>query len=55
MPYYELSPQAVEDLLVIQAFIAKENPLAAERLIDQFFEAFEHLASWPGSGHFRAI
>jgi plasmid stabilization system protein ParE len=53
MPSYELSPLAVEDLLSIQEFIARENPPAADRLIDDFFAAFDHLAQWPGSGHTR--
>lgn len=53
MPFYELSPLALEDLLQIQEFIAQDNPDAAEHLIEQFFSAFEYLAQWPRSGHTR--
>ncbi len=53
MSPYVLSPEAVEDLLRIQDFISSDNPPAAERLIDEFFTAFEHLAEWPRSGHVR--
>src|SRR5579859_2107069 len=54
MDSYELSPEALEDLLSIQNYISLDSPAAAERLIDQFFLAFENLAKWPGSGHSRA-
>jgi plasmid stabilization system protein ParE len=54
MPIYELSPEALDDLQLIQDFIAVDNAEAAERLIDQFFEAFEQLAAWPKTGHARA-
>ena len=53
MESYELSPEALEDLLKIQDFISLDNPAAAARLIDNFFATFEHLAKWPGSGHSR--
>jgi len=50
---YELSPEAVEDLVNIQEFVSADSALAAERLIEEFFSAFEHLAAWPRSGHTR--
>jgi plasmid stabilization system protein ParE len=53
MPSYELSPQAVDDLLEIQEHIAQDNPVASEALIEEFFGAFEHLARWPRAGHAR--
>jgi len=53
MASYELSPEAVNDLLKIQDFISTDNPVAAELLIEEFFSAFELLANWPGSGHSR--
>jgi len=53
MERYELSPEAIEDLLKIQDFISLDSPAAAERVIDQLFMAFEHLATWPRSGHSR--
>ncbi|HKI11628.1 MAG TPA: type II toxin-antitoxin system RelE/ParE family toxin [Candidatus Acidoferrum sp.] len=54
MASYEISPLALEDLLHIQEYIAQDNPIAAEQLIEQFFSAFDHLAQWPHSGHTRA-
>ncbi|HEY1424582.1 MAG TPA: type II toxin-antitoxin system RelE/ParE family toxin [Candidatus Acidoferrum sp.] len=54
MALYELSPEALDDLLNTQEFVSSDSPAAAERLIDEFFAAFEHLASWPRSGHSRA-
>ncbi len=54
MAAYELAPEAVEDLVKIQSFISMDSPAAAERLIDQFFAAFDRLAEWPRSGHTRA-
>jgi plasmid stabilization system protein ParE len=51
--WYELSPEALEDLLKIQDFISLDNPAAAARLIGDFFTTFEQLARWPGSGHSR--
>ena len=53
MPAYELAPEALDDLLNIHEFVAADSPVAAQRLIDGFFAAFEHLASWPRSGHPR--
>ena len=54
MSVYELSPAALDDLNFIQDFIAVDNTEAAEQLIDKSFEAFEHLAAWPKTGHARA-
>lgn len=53
MSRYELSPEAVHDLLGIQEFVSADSPAAADRLINEFFSAFEHLAAWPRSGHTR--
>ena len=53
MNRYELSPEAVDDLVNIREFVAADNPAAADRLIEEFFSAFEHLAAWPRSGHSR--
>ena len=53
MPIYELSPEALDDLQLIHDFIAVDSAEAAERVIDQFFEAFEQLAAWPKTGHVR--
>lgn len=53
MPDYELSPEAVADLESIWDFIAADQPGAADRVVDELFDAFQHLASWPKAGHFR--
>ena len=53
MPFYELSPEALDDLQIIRDFIALDNGEAAERIVDQFFETFERLAVWPKTGHVR--
>ena len=50
---YELSPEALDDLQLIQDFIALDSSEAAERVIDQFFDAFAQLAEWPKTGHAR--
>ena len=54
MASYELSPAALEDILQIQEFIARDNLGAAEQLVEDLFRAFEHLSEWPRSGHTRA-
>jgi toxin ParE1/3/4 len=53
MPIYELSPESLEDLENIWDYIAADDRAAADRVIDELFEACERLASWPGTGHFR--
>jgi plasmid stabilization system protein ParE len=53
MTSYEISPEALGDLLSIEEFVSADNPPAAERLTDKFFQAFEHLQKWPRSGHSR--
>ena len=50
---YVLSPEALSDLQNIWDFIATENPAAANQMVDELFNAFQHLAEWPGSGHTR--
>jgi plasmid stabilization system protein ParE len=53
MSSYVISPLALEEMVKIQVFIARDNPHAAEDLVEQFFSAFEHPARWPRSGHTR--
>jgi toxin ParE1/3/4 len=53
MPDYELSPESLADLESIWDFVAADDPGAADRVIDELFEACERLASWPGTGHLR--
>jgi plasmid stabilization system protein ParE len=50
---YVFSPEAVQDLEDVWDFIAADNVGAADRLQDEFFEAFEELARHPGLGHTR--
>lgn len=49
----EISPEALEDLQTIQDFIALDSTAAADRMIDELLDAFEHLATWPKTGHAR--
>jgi len=49
-----LSPEALQDLQNIWDFIAVDNVDAADKLQDEFFDAFEELARHPGMGHKRA-
>jgi len=53
MPNYLLSPEALDDLQNIWDYIAADNVEAADRVIEELFEAFVHLAQWPASGHTR--
>jgi plasmid stabilization system protein ParE len=51
---YVLSPEALQDLQDIWDFIAADNVTAADKLEDEFFEAFGRLAQRPGLGHTRS-
>ena len=53
MPGYVLSPEALQDLQGIWDFIAADNPNAANRVVDELFQAFQQLAERPGQGHTR--
>jgi plasmid stabilization system protein ParE len=53
MSAYVLSPEAVQDLQDVWDFIASDNVHAADKLEDEFFEAFESLAEHPRMGHTR--
>jgi toxin ParE1/3/4 len=53
MPSYELSPEAVADLESIWDFISVDQSGAADRVVEELFDACQHLASWPKTGHFR--
>lgn len=54
MDAYLLSPEALEDLQSIWDFIASDSVSSADRVLDEFFDAFEKLAQWPGQGHTRS-
>jgi toxin ParE1/3/4 len=51
---YVLSPDVLQDLQVIWDCIASDNAVAADKLEDEFFEAFEMLAKHPSMGHARS-
>ncbi len=51
---YVLSPDALQDLQDIWDFIAADNVTAADKLEDEFFEAFDLLAVRPRMGHTRS-
>ena len=53
MASYELSPEAVEDLLRIQDFISSDNPRAADLVIDGLFFRLRAPGSRQRSGHSR--
>jgi plasmid stabilization system protein ParE len=54
MDAYLLSPEALDDLQLIWDFIAADNVRSADKLLDEFFDAFEKLAQWPRQGHARS-
>jgi plasmid stabilization system protein ParE len=54
MPAYVLSPDALQDLQNIWNFIALDNVAAADKLENEFFEAFEMLVQHPQMGHARS-
>jgi toxin ParE1/3/4 len=51
---YVLSPDALQDLQDIWDFIASGSIPAADKMENEFFEAFEILAQRPGMGHTRS-
>ncbi len=51
---YALSPDALQDLQDIWDFIALDSVPAADKLEDEFFEAFEQLGKRPRMGHTRS-
>ncbi len=53
MSQFELARRALGDLQEIWDFIAEDNLDAADRLIADFYGAFQRLAAVPGMGHKR--
>lgn len=49
----DVSPQAKKDLEDIWCYIAADNPIAADRVERELYEAFEKLALNPNMGHKR--
>jgi len=54
MSAYVLSAEVLQDLQGIWDFIASDNATAADKLEDEFFEAFEELVQRPRMGHTRS-
>jgi plasmid stabilization system protein ParE len=50
---YVLTPAAIQDLQSIQAFIARDNPGAARKVLQALRVAMRALAKRPGIGHVR--
>ena len=44
------SPESIEDLIRLRAFIETENPLAARRIANTILEGVEKLKIFPGMG-----
>jgi antitoxin ParD1/3/4 len=53
MKSYRLTPAAEDDLFEIWIFIAGDNPLAADRVEADIFNACQRVAQKPDLGHFR--
>lgn len=50
---YRVTEPAHQDMEEIVAFIARDNPFAAAKMMEAFYQAFEHLAQHPKTGHAR--
>ena len=53
MSGFVLHPEALADLSEIWEFIATDNPVAADRVIDDIHEVMGALVSFPEMGHRR--
>lgn len=53
MPRVIKTPAAEDDLVQIGAYIAADNPAAADRLLDKIEEMLNLLAEFPGLGRSR--
>lgn len=53
MSSYQLTPQALSDLLDIWRFIAQDNPAAAERVGETILDACDFLADAAFAGRIR--
>ena len=53
MKSWRLTPAAEDDLFDIWAYIAADNPEAADRVEGEILDACERAAERPGLGHYR--
>jgi len=53
MSVYEMSPEALDDLLEIWSYIADDNPAATDKLEADIYEACRLPARHPRHGHKR--
>jgi len=53
MSGYALHPEAYEDLDEIRAYIAQDNPDAANRMVNEIFDAIRPLVRFPDQGFRR--
>ena len=53
MRQFDLTPEAIADLLEIWEFISQDSVDAADRVLDDFYQSFGRLATTPGMGHRR--
>jgi plasmid stabilization system protein ParE len=54
MSGFALHPEALKDLEEIWEFIAADNPSAADRVLEEIFEAIRALIPFPKAGHGRS-
>jgi len=50
---FELARRALGDLETVWEFVSNDSFDAADRLLEDFYGAFRHLAEMPGLGHRR--
>ena len=53
MKRFELTPDALNDVHDILDFISRDSFDAADRVLENFYRAFDQLADNPGIGHKR--
>ena len=53
MRRYSLAASVADDLQAVWEYIADDSLDAADRLMERFYEEFQYLADYPGSGHQR--
>lgn len=51
---YDLHPEAFDDIDEIAAYIGRDSPEAAHRVVDEIYRAIGAVVSFPHQGHRRA-